>query len=148
VIVSFFVPGRPMGTQTGELVGKPRVMLQTPVGQVEIQKAQMFPKRHGQEWTRTVKLHALKHRPRRLLEGPVRAEFRYVFEPPEREPAGGLPSIPLHVDCGNLTKGILDALEGVLLPDDAWVADEINQKRWGQHGGVNITLSSAPEFVL
>jgi Holliday junction resolvase RusA-like endonuclease len=148
VIVRLFVPGRPLSTQTGALVGRPKVMLRTVAGLVPIQKGQMFPKRRGGEWVRMVKLHALKHRPPALLQGPMRAEFCYVFEPPPTYGRRELPPMPLHVDAGNLTKGVLDALEGILFENDRWVAEEVSKKRWGRPSGVEITLTSAPEFEI
>ena len=114
-----FVPGDPKTTQTGSIVRLP--------------DGRAFPRRRHTEWSNRIALAAAATRPPVLFTGPLRVTLEF-----SRRRPGSLPkriTAPVQrPDLGNLSKGLLDALGGVVYADDAQVVELIERKRFAGPG--------------
>jgi len=122
-VISFFVPGRPRSTQTGSVV---RV------------KGRAIPLRMNTPWSAYVGLIARQHAPQMPLDGPLALTLEFS----RLRPKHGRHVCPVtRPDLENLSKGLLDALQGILYHDDAQIVELGLRKVYGLREGVNVTCS-------
>lgn len=110
---SLFVPGEPRTTQTGSIV--------------RLRDGRAFPVRRHTEWSNRIALAAQAERPPALYAGPIRVRMTFWRSRPVSCPRRiGYPI--QRPDLGNLSKGLLDALEGIVYTTDAQVIELVERK--------------------
>ena len=110
--VSFFVPGEPRSTQTGSVIRAGR---------------RAIPLRRGQGWSQRVYLEARRQWPGPPMLGAVRLNMTFFFSYPKGRPTHPYPS---RLDLENASKGLVDALQGVVYKNDSQVTTLHLEKRW------------------
>lgn len=132
-MIRFFIPGQPRGK------GRPRATARG--GYV---RAYTDPKTRAYEHSVRA---AYQEAGGERMEGPLRVEIRAVFTPPQslsKRRRAGLMEQP-HTkkpDVDNITKSILDGLNGAAYQDDSAVAEIIASKTYGAEAGVEVTIST------
>jgi Holliday junction resolvase RusA-like endonuclease len=126
-----WVPGEPKAMQTGTVVRA---------------GGRLVPIRRHTEWGNRVALAAQQSRPPALFEGPLIV----VLEFHRQRPVSAKKSVTQPItrpDLGNLSKGLLDALQGIVYRDDAQIVELLERKRFaGSTGpGVAITVRAHQE---
>lgn len=129
---SVFVPGEPKTTQTGSIRRGPQ--------------GRAWPVRRHTEWCNRIALAAQAAKPAALLEGALTARLVFYRTRPKAARHGRWPTT--RPDLGNLSKGLLDALEGIIYADDAKIVDLAEAKRYADESptgqpGVRIFVSRA-----
>ena len=105
--------------------------------------------RDTENWVATVAAVALQHC-RHPLEGPVVLELTFVRPKPRSLPkrptkADPWPWVPWRrPDLDNLTKAVLDGLQGRLFTDDARIVELVMRKRYGDQEGVEVAARTLP----
>lgn len=110
---SVFVPGEPRTTQTGSIV--------------RLRDGRAFPMRRHTEWSNRIALAAQAEKPPVLFAGPLRVRMTFWRSRPVSCPKRILYPIQ-QPDLGNLSKGLLDALEGIVYTTDAQVIELLERK--------------------
>ena len=110
--ISFFVEGEPRSTQTGSVIRAGR---------------RAIPLRRGQGWSQRVYLEARHWWTGPPFRGAVRLNLTFFFNPPKRK--APLP-YPSRLDLENASKGVVDALQGVVYENDRQVTTLHLEKRW------------------
>lgn len=110
---SLFVPGEPKTTQTGSVVRLPN--------------GRAIVTRRNTGWAQRIALAAQAARPPRPLEGPVRAVLTFFRTRPVSAPKS-VTHPATRPDLGNLSKGLLDCLEGIVYRDDAQIVELVERK--------------------
>jgi len=104
--------------------------------------------RDTENWVATVAAVALQHC-RQPLEGPIVLKLTFVRPKPKSLPsrptkADPWPWVPWRrPDLDNLTKAVLDGLQGRVFSDDAQIVDLIVRKRYGDCEGVDVAARMA-----
>lgn len=125
--ITFFVHGSPVAQ------GRPRFT--TRGG---------FPRAYdpakSKSWKETVKWQAIENKADQLLEGPLRVRLSFRLLRPKSLPK----KVTHHIkkpDCDNLTKGVLDSLEGICYVRDQQICDEHTTKEYCTDGiGPGVTI--------
>jgi Holliday junction resolvase RusA-like endonuclease len=129
-IISFFVPGKPQpaGSKRAFIVN--RKIDHKPIAVV----SDANPK--SKDWKIDVKHFAAEEYSGPLLTGPLLLELTFYLVRPEfhRNQSGLTKSAPRHPiskpDLLKLTRGVEDALTGMIWRDDAQIVDHILRKRY------------------
>jgi Holliday junction resolvase RusA-like endonuclease len=124
---TLFVPGEPKSTQTGT------------VGRFG---GRAIPMRRNTGWANRIAIKADEYRPATLLEGPLRATFRFQMPKPTSGKAAKRIHPTVRPDVDGLAKGLLDALNGIVYRDDAAVVELRLVKLYGGPPGVEITVEA------
>ena len=103
----------------------------------------LIPIRRHTEWGNRVALAANAAKPPALFQGPLTV----VLEFHRARPMSTKKSVTEPItrpDLGNLSKGLLDALQGIVYRDDAQIVELLERKRFadGRGPGVAITVSA------
>lgn len=128
--ISFWIPGLPRSTQTGTVIRA---------------GGRAIPLRRGTAWSAVCGLIAAQHRPDKLLTGPLEVTLEFLFPRPKRTKQ----AVPMTRDVENLSKGPLDAWQGVLYVNDNQIADLHVKKRWADERGpgLAVTVMMAAEWT-
>jgi Holliday junction resolvase RusA-like endonuclease len=110
---SLFVPGEPRSTQTGKVFRLPN--------------GRPIVKRMHTEWSNRIALAAQAEKPPALFNGPLRVRMTFWRSRPVSCPKRIVYPIQ-RPDLGNLSKGLLDALEGIVYTTDAQVIELVERK--------------------
>lgn len=138
--LSFFVPGiaKPAGSKRGIALKKGGVFS----GRVAV----VDDCKKSKDWKADVRHAALRHYQGALWTGPLSLTLRFTVTRPKNHYGrrGLLPSAKPHPvtkpDTTKLTRGVEDALTGVLWNDDAQIVSQRCTKRYGDVPGVHIIL--------
>lgn len=125
---SCWVPGEPKATQTGTVHRFGR---------------RLVPVRRHAGWIERIALAAHASRPEALLEGPLGVVLVFARRRPVRIPRG-LPYPITRPDVGNLSKGLLDALQGIVYRDDAQIVELLERKRFAESAGPGVWIAVWP----
>lgn len=127
-----FVAGEPKSTQTGSVLRLPN--------------GRAFPRYRNTDWSNRVALAAAAARPVTLFEGALKATLTFTRTRPR--------SLPKRVDypvtrpdLDNMSKKLLDALEGIVYYDDAQVVELAKRKVFGEPPGVAIRVEPIPPLA-
>lgn len=105
----------------------------------------------AKDWKKLVAAEAQRHRPERIMEGPVMLKLTFLRQRPkghyrtngELKPVGLELPFPLaKPDVLKLARGVEDALTGIIWRDDAQIVEELLLKEWGDKPGVLIEIRS------
>jgi Holliday junction resolvase RusA-like endonuclease len=125
LITSFFVAGRPAPQGSKVSLGRGRFKESSP---------------YLDAWRNDVRNAASLHFGEALIDGPVLAEYIFLFRRPKNHHIGNNPDRPLKPDaptwvtktpdCDKLQRSTNDALTGVIWVDDSQVVATLSQKRF------------------
>ena len=105
----------------------------------------------AKDWKKLVAAEAQRHRPERIMEGPVMLKLTFMRQRPknhfrtngELKPDGLALPFPLaKPDVLKLARGVEDALTGIIWRDDAQIVEELLLKVWADTPGVLIEIRS------
>ena len=132
---ALFVPGEPKSTQTGSIRRLP--------------DGRAFPTRRNTDWSNRIALAAQAERPAALFTGPVRVSLTFWRSRPKSAKKSLVYPIQ-RPDLGNLSKGLLDALEGIVYVTDAQVVELCERKLFvvpTYQSGVKIEVDSVEDIA-
>ncbi len=120
--------------------GRPRTRIVGRVGKRPF--ATIYDPQNSRIWKQTVAVQVQAHLPAdwRLFEGPLRLEL--LFRLPRPQSARKSEVYPAkRPDWDNLSRGITDALEGVLYRNDSQIVLATVSKHYGDRPGVEIEVA-------
>lgn len=113
--------------------GRPRAF-KTPTGQIRV-----YDPANARDWKRTVQAQVLTNKPEVPVDGPLDVALYFVLPRPK--------SLPKRVkfptkrpDAENLSKAVLDAMQGVIYRDDSQIVRLSVAKDYGDAPGVWIRV--------
>jgi len=127
-VITVWVPGTPRATQSGSVV-----RVQRPG-----RKDRLVPLRRGTAWARTCKAEAIRQYRGAPLHGEVWASLVFHLRRPKKShPVAPMTKRP---DVDGLSKGLLDAWNGVLWCDDAQITRLTLVKIYSDTPGVTVEV--------
>ena len=143
--MKFFVPGipKPAGSKRGFAIYRGKKGAREFTGKVAVVDAAGQP---GKDWRGDVKRFALEAQDGPLNEGPI--ELRVTFQMPRPKAhftSKGLKQSAPHYhtirpDCMKLTRGLEDALTGIIWKDDSQVAVQTVSKIYSDRPGAVVEV--------
>lgn len=121
--IDFFVPGTARSTQTGSVVRA---------------GTRLIPIRRNTAWSAYIALVAKQHAPPAPLTGAVAVAMDFHLARPKTS-RRKWPTV--RPDLDNLSKGLMDAMNGILWADDGQVVQQMISKRYADHPGLQVTVS-------
>jgi len=123
-----WVPGEPKAMQTGSVVRA---------------GDRLIPIRRHTEWGNRVALAANQARPPALFAGPLTVALEFHRQRPTSAKKSVTEPIT-RPDLGNLSKGLLDALQGIVYRDDAQIVELRERKRFAGPEGPGVAITVYP----
>lgn len=120
-----WVPGEPKAMQTGTVVRA---------------GDRLIPIRRHTEWGNRVALAANTMKPSALFEGPLTVTLEFHRQRPISAKKAVTEPIT-RPDLGNLSKGLLDALQGIVYRDDAQIVELRERKRFAGDAGPGVAIT-------
>jgi Holliday junction resolvase RusA-like endonuclease len=128
---SLFVPGEPKSTQTGSIIRA---------------NGRAFPRYRNTDWSNRIALAAAASRPPAIFEGALKATLTFTrTRPTSLKKSVDYPTT--RPDLDNMSKKLLDALEGIVYRDDAQLVMLTKVKRFGDTPGVAIRIEALPPLA-
>ena len=96
------------------------------------------------KWEQSVAMQALPHKPRELFDCALHVELIFIITRPKSAPKKRLYP-ETKPDLDNLTKAILDALEGIIYTNDSRIVRKNLEKVYGSPPRVEICIKKMEE---